>query len=302
MSVLVCDSNCELWYTRARELNLDYISMPYTYGGNEYSYDLGEKTDFKAFYTAVRGGEVPKTMALNPEDYKAFLRRYFEKGEDVLYVSFSHAMSGTFTQLSKALDDLKTEFPARTCTVFNTNSICLGAGIQAEAAAMLKNSGASDDEIIKFLEQFTHRIALYFAVDDLMHLKRGGRLSATSAVAGTLMNIKPVLTINSEGSLNVYQKVIGRKKALRTIAEKVATELTGTEYSVYVVDADCPADGDELAELIAKRRPEAKIVRQPIGPVIGTHCGPGTFGVIFVADKRPIPLGIKADKFLRSNK
>lgn len=291
MSVLLCDSNCELWHTRVKELGIDYISMPYCYNGKEYGYDLGEKTDFKDFYSAVRGGAVPKTMALNPENYKEILTPYFKAGEDVLYISFSHHMSGTFAQLDTALEELKKEFPERKCTVFNTNSICLGAGIQVEAAAEMKKNGASDEEILAFLKDFTNRSAMYFVVDDLMHLKRGARLSATSAVAGTLLNIKPMLTMNEEGGLNVCEKVIGRRKAIRALADKVIKGLTGTEYPVYVADADCKEEGDELAELIKKSRPEAKIVRQIIGPVIGSHCGPGTLGVIFVADKRPIALG-----------
>lgn len=292
MSVLLCDSNCELWYTRVKELGLDYISMPYCYGGGEYGYDLGENTDFKKFYDAVRGGTVPKTMALNPENYKEILTPYFKAGEDVLYISFSHAMSGTFAQLDAALKELKKEFPERKCTVFNTNSICLGAGIQVEAAAELKQKGASDEEIIAFLKEFTNRVAVYFVVDDLMHLKRGGRLSAGAAVAGTLLSIKPMLTVNEEGGLNVIEKVTGRRKAVRALADKVIKGLTGTEYSVYILDADCKEDGDKLAELIKAERSDAKIVRQTIGPVIGTHCGPGTLGVIFIADERPVKLKV----------
>lgn len=290
MSVLLCDSNCELWFERVKELNLDYISMPYCYGDEEYGYDLGEKTDFKKFYNAVRSGVVPKTMALNPENYREILTPYFKAGEDVLYISFSHAMSGTFAQLDKALEELKEEFPDRKCTIFNTNSISLGAGLQVEAAAELKQKGASDDEIISFLKEFTNKVAMYFVVDDLMHLKRGGRLSAASAVAGTLLSIKPILTVGADGGLEVYLKALGRKKAMRTLADKVITELTDTNYSVYVVDADCKEDGDELEKMIKAGRPEVKTVRQIIGPVIGSHCGPGTLGVIFVADKRPIPL------------
>ena len=292
MSVLLCDSNCELWYTRVKELGLDYISMPYCYGGGEYGYDLGDNTDFKKFYDAVRGGTVPKTMALNPENYKEILTPYFKAGEDVLYISFSHAMSGTFAQLDAALKELKKEFPERKCTVFNTNSICLGAGIQVETAAELKQKGASDEEIIAFLKEFTNRVAVYFVVDDLMHLKRGGRLSAGAAVAGTLLSIKPMLTVNEEGGLNVIEKVTGRKKAVRALADKVIKGLTGTEYSVYILDADCKEDGDKLAELIKAERSDAKIVRQTVGPVIGTHCGPGTLGVIFIADERPVKLKV----------
>lgn len=291
MSVLLCDSNCELWHTRAEELGLDYISMPYYVEEKEYRYDLGKNTDFRAFYDAVRGGAVPKTQALNPEDYKEILTPYFEKGEDVLYVSFSHKMSGTFNYLDVALRELKEKYPDRKCTVFNTNGISLGAGIQVEQAALMKKAGASDEEILAFLKEFTDRVAVYFVVDDLMHLKRGGRLSGFAAVAGTLLSLKPVLTFNEEGGLSVLTKVGGRKKAISTLAAHVAEELRDADkYSVYIVDADCKEDGDRLRDLILEKRPEAQIVRQIVGPVIGSHCGPGTLGVIFVADRRPIPL------------
>ena len=291
MSVLLCDSNCELWYTRAEELGLDYIPMPYYVQDKEYRYDLGKNTDFRAFYDAVRGGAVPKTQALNPEDYKEILTPYFERGEDVLYISFSHKMSGTFNYLDIALRELKEKYPERKCTAFDTKGISLGAGIQVEQAALMKKAGASDEEILTFLKEFTDRVAVYFVVDDLMHLKRGGRLSGFAAVAGTLLSLKPVLTFNEEGGLGVLTKVGGRKKAISTLAAHVIDELRDEDkYPVYIVDADCKEDGDRLRDLILEKRPNANIVRQIVGPVIGSHCGPGTLGVIFVADRRPIPL------------
>ncbi len=123
-----------------------------------------------------------------------------------------------------------------------------------------------------------------------MHLKRGGRLSGAAAFAGTLLSLKPVLTHDENGGLKVFEKITGKKKALRKMADRVIEELTGTEFPVYIVDADCPDEGDALREMILEKRPEARIIRQIVGPVIGAHCGPGTVGVIFVADKRPVPL------------
>ena len=290
MSVLICDADGELWYTRQEELGVDYIKMPYTYNNEIYYYDLGKDTDFNKFYAAVRGGEMPKTMALNPGEYVEILEPYFAKGEDVLYVSFSHAMSGTFEHLNTALNQLKEKYPERKCTIFDTKSICLGAGIQMEYAAELKNAGASDEEIIAKLTEFRDKVAVYFVVDDLMHLKRGGRLSGIAAFAGTLLSLKPILTIDEKGSLKVFEKITGKRKALRKIADHVINELTGTDYTVYVIDADSPQEGDMLADMIKEQRPDAKIKRQIVGPVIGAHCGPGTIGVIFVADQRPVPL------------
>ena len=290
MSTMIFDSNGELWYTRAEELGLDYISMPYYIDGQEYFYDLGKATDFRKFYDLVRAGNIPKTQALNPEDYKKFLTPYFERGEDVLYISFSHKLSGTFQSLELALRELKETYPDRKCTVFDTNSISLGAGIQVEEAAKLRTKGASDEEILDFLKTFTDRVCVYFVVDDLMHLKRGGRCSGLAAVAGTVLGLKPMLSVGADGGLTVLSKLAGRKKAIRTLAEKAAEELTDESCSVYVVDADCPEEGDRLRDLILEKRPNAHVVRQIVGPVIGSHCGPGTLGVIFVGDHRPVPL------------
>ena len=292
-SVLLIDADGELWYTRQEELGVECISMPYTYNDNEYYYDLGKNTDLKKFYQAIRDGAIPKTMALNPQEYYEIIEKHYAAGNDVLYVSFSHAMSGTFNHLNTALNMLAEKYPDRKTTVFNTNSISLGAGIQMEYAAELKNKGASDEEILAFLKEFTNRSVVYFVVDDLMHLKRGGRLSGFAAFAGTLLSLKPILTIDAEGKLGVLEKVAGKKKAIRSIADKVNKTLTGLEYRVYVLDADCPADGDMLADLIKQAHPDANIIRQTIGPVIGAHCGPGTVGAVFIADQRPIPL--KAD-------
>lgn len=289
MSVLICDSNSEVWYSRLEELGMDYISMPYLIEDKEYYYDLGKNTDFSYFYNAIKNGAIPKTMALNPEDYKAFLTPYFERGEDVLYISFSHAMSGTFNQLHTALNELKEIYPDRKCTVFNTNSISLGAGIQVEEAGRLKKEGKTDEEILAHLRDFTNRSAMYFVVDDLMHLKRGGRLTAAAAFAGTVLGIKPILTVDKNGALAVYEKQMGKKKALRSLADKV---ILGAKdgHTVYIIQADCIEDAELVEKLILEKRPNLTICKQIVGPVVGCHCGQGTVGVIFVADERPIPL------------
>ena len=290
MSVLICDADGELWFTKQEELGLDYISMPYSINGDIFYYDLGKNTDLKKFYDDMRNGAVSTTMALNPQEYVDILEKYFSQGEDLLYVSFSHKMSGTFGHLETALNILKDKYPERKCVIFDTNSISLGAGIQMEYAAMLRNNGATDEEILAKLAEFTHKIGMYFIVDDLVYLKRGGRLSAFAAFAGNLLGLKPILSTDAQGGLNAVEKIAGKRKAIKAIAEKVAKNLTDTSFPVYVLDADSDKDAELLVSLIKEKRPDANITRQMVGPVIGSHCGPGTIGVIFVANERPIPL------------
>lgn len=290
MSILICDADGELWFTRQEELGVDYISMPYSINGDVFYYDLGKNTDLKKFYNDMRNGAVPTTMALNPQEYVDILDKYFAEGQDVLYVSFSHKMSGTFDHLRVALTELAEKYPDRKCTIFDTKSISLGAGMQMDYAATLKNDGATDEEILAKLADFTNKVAVYFVVEDLVYLKRGGRLSTFAAFAGNLLGLKPILTLDSKGGLNALEKIAGKRKAIKAIANKVVKSLADAPFPVYVLDADCPADGDLLESLIAEKRPDAKIIRQTVGPVIGAHCGPGTVGAIFVADQRPIPL------------
>lgn len=205
---------------------------------------------------------------------------------------------GNLSESRRGGKKLKEEFPDRKFTVFNTKEISLGAGLQVKYAAELWRTGASDGELFKFLNEFTNRVATYFACDDLMYLHKGGRLSLTSGIFGTILGIKPVLTFNEEGGLSVVYKVRGRKRTIRNLARRVVED--GVEldkYEVYVVDADCGEDGDLLARLIKEGRPEAEVKRQIVGPVIASHCGPGTLGVIFVAKERPIKLSVPEQEF-----
>ncbi|MEG1705906.1 MAG: DegV family protein [Clostridia bacterium] len=288
---LICDSDCELWFTQVEKLGIDCISMPYTVGDKEYFYDLGKDTDFASFYRLLRSGVASKTSAINPEGYVQFLEPIFSAGEDVLYVSFSHKMSGTFEHLKTAEDILKKKYPERKITTFDTNSISLGAGIQVEEATKLYKAGKSLEEILTFLQEFTNKICVYFVVDDLMHLKRGGRLSSSAAFAGTLLGLKPILTFDEHGGLKVIAKTMGKNKAILDLASHINNEVIDDElYNCYIIDADCGREGDRVAELVRAKHPKLNVVRQIIGPVIGSHCGPGTLGVIYVGKVRPIPL------------
>jgi len=283
MSVLFCDTNCELWYDKAEQLGLQVIRMPYTLDGNQYYYDLGKATDFAHFYKRMREKSMPSTQGLNKFDYIDYFQPFLEKGEDIFYITFSHQLSGTFEYMYQAIAELKEQFPDRKITVYNPKSICMGAGIMVLHAARLWKQGATDEQLIEFLDEFRKHVAVYFAVDDLFHLKRGGRLSTAAATIGTMLKLKPVITINDEGKLVIFSKEKGMPMVINKFASFVADQGGKfDEYDVYVLDADCKEDGDKLAEKIkAATGGKANVVRQTIGPVIATHCGPGTVGVVF---------------------
>ena len=288
MSVFFTDSNCELWYTEIKKLGIEYISMPYTLEGVEKGYDLGETHDFKKFYSKIRKGLVPITSALNPQEYLSIWEPYLAQGEDILYVSFSSRMSGTFEYMNQAIDVLKQKYPERSIKYVDTLSISMGAGLIVYEAAIMHKRGATDDEIIQFVEKFRDEVTIYFVVDDLMHLKRGGRISATSAVFGTVLGIKPVLTVDNTGRIVSVGKVKGRKKSILELVEKFKSLGENVaDYPIAIMHADCEDDAmflkSKIEEIVGK---DATIWVQPVGPTVGTHCGPNTLGIAFHAKRR----------------
>lgn len=282
MSRFFCDTNGEIWFTRFDELHVDCIRMPYTVNGEEKLYDLGRTTDNRAFFDAMRGGANVKTQALNENDYLTYFEPILQGGEDVLYVHFSRAMSGTFESMDKAIAALKEKYPDRKITTVDTKHISMGAGMVMYYAALKHNEGASDEEVVRFVETFRDRVKVYFTVDDLVYLKRGGRLSAFKAAMGTILGIKPIISMSDEGKLVNIGSVKGRKKALRTVVEYLTSDDADTEYPISIMNADTDDDVALTVEMIREKYPQAQIWEQTVGPVVGCHCGPDTVGMIFV--------------------
>ncbi len=281
MSRFFCDTNSELWYTRAEELNVGIIKMPYTLGSEMNFYDFGKETDCKGFFDAMRKGESAKTQALNMDEYIEYFEPVFASGEDVLYVTFSQKMSGTFNSMRLALEHLREKYPERTVTAVDTEKISYGAGIIVEEAAKLHAGGASDADIVNFVEYFKHRISIYFTVADLKYLVRGGRISAVAGAVGNILNLKPVIG-TLDGKLVSLFKVNGRKKSIYSLVEKLSTDGVDTKYPITILQADSEHDAGFMKDAILQKYPDAKINVQVIGPVIGAHCGPDTLGLVFV--------------------
>ena len=283
MSVFFTDTDCEMWFTDAEKLKMNVIGMPYTINGQEYVYDYGKNTDFEAFYREMKNGKIATTSALNAQDYLNYFEPVFARGEDIFYVHFSSELSGTFDSMRNALNILKEKYPERKFTEFDTLNISVGAGIQAIEACKLHNSGASDEEVLEFLKTFRDKVAIYFYVDSLQYLRRGGRISAVSSVMGTLLNLKPILSVSPNGKLEKLTVVKGKKKAEDFLFEKFEKEyLEDDKYEIYILDACNKEVGDALAERIRTAGKKVTIRRFEVGPVVGAHAGPGTVGCIFV--------------------
>ena len=282
MSKFFCDSNCELWFDKVESLGINYISMPYTVGDNEYYYDLGKNTDNRKFFEDMRKGAVPKTSALNMQNYIDYFEPVLKQGEDIIYVTFSHKMSATFESMAKAIEQLKQTYPERTVSVVDTKHISMAAGIVVYYAAKLHNEGASDEEVVKFVESFRERVKCYFTVSNLIYLKRGGRLSSFKAFVGTLFDIKPIIS-NIDGKLENIEKSKGRKKSLKDLTCYLEKDKVDLSYPIVIMNADCDPDSDYTVSAIREKYPDAEIWEQLVGPVIGSHCGPDTIGMIFVA-------------------
>ena len=282
MSRYFCDSNSEIPFARFKDLGATLIRMPYTVNGEEHFYDLGENTDTKAFFDGMRACAVVKTQALNSYDYMQYFEPVLAAGEDILYVTFSHAMSGTFAAMQTAIDELKEKYPTRTITTVDTYGISMGAGMVAYHAAIKHNAGASDAEVVRYVEDLRKKVACYFTVADLEYLKRGGRLSSFKAAMGTLFNLKPIIMTNADGALVNTEKVKGRKKSLHRLVEFMDEGEIDESYPAVIMNADADEDAQYVADLIGEKHPGVEIWMQPVGPVVGCHCGPETIGLIFV--------------------
>ena len=282
MYQLFCDSNCELWHTTVKELGLNVIRMPYFVDGEEYFYDMGENTDFKAFFDKMRAGITPKTAALNEYAYTEYFEPILARGEDIYYITFSHQMSATFNSMKNVIAQLKEKYPEREIRFKDSKLISLGSGFVSYYGALKYKEGATMDELDAYLDDLIEHTAVYFAVDDLTYLYRGGRVSGVSKVVGNLLGIKPILHFNEEGKIVNIDKVKGSKKALATLLNYMKTKGSDVEkYKVFVLQADCKEEAETFVQSIKAAFGDLDIEIQPVGPVIGSHCGPGTIGLVF---------------------
>lgn len=286
---LVTDTSSNLVDDVIERFGIHVLPLQFTVDGTAYqSYLKGEKSDLKRFYTMMREGKVITTSLPILSASDKTLRGILERGKDLLYLGFSSGLSGTFQATALLLDQLAREYPERTVLYVDTLAASGGEGLLVYKAALMASEGASIREVRDWVEENKLRLAHWFTVDDLMFLFRGGRVSRTSAWAGTMLNIKPVMHVDDEGHLVPLEKVRGRKKSIQGLFKHMeATALEPVEeQTVYITHGDCPEDAKALADLIRKRWEGIDITINYIDPVIGAHSGPGTLALFFLATGR----------------
>ena len=285
--ILMTDSDSDLPYALKVQYDIPVVYMPYTLDGKEYFDDLGQTLDHKTFFDAMREGAHPTTSALNEAVYEEYFEPILQEGKDILFLAFSSQLSMTINAIRAARETLLEKYPERKMIVVDTLSISGPQTLLVLKAHEMYREGADIETVAKWVEDNKLRAQAFFTVDDLKYLQRGGRVSATAAALGTLLDLKPILTETREGKLAAAQKVRGRKKALGYMVDKAAECITDpAESIVLVLHADAKEDASKVAIMLHDRIPNVTVRIENVGPVIGTHAGPGTVAVCFIGAER----------------
>lgn len=285
--VITADSNSDLLEKYIKEKNIGVIPHYYDIDGVTYGDEINLTP--KEFYDKMRGGKMPTTMASNPEVIRETFQNYIDKGLDILHISFSSALSGGCSNVMAGARDLCEENPDAKIIVVDTLNASLGEGMFVMKAVMMKEEGKTIDEIASWLEDHKMEFCVRFTVDDLNHLQRGGRISKTTALIGSIMNVKPLLYINEEGQLVPLASSRGRKKSLVTICNNMIESMgkyKDEEDYVCIAHGDAIDDANYLAKLVKDALPHKQIIINTISPSIGSHSGPGAIGLCFMGEKR----------------
>lgn len=285
--VILTDSCSDLPLDYIEDNKIPYLSFIYELNNAEYEDDFWKTADYKEFYNVLRRGGTATTSQVNVKRYYDEFKKYVQQGKTVIYVGFSSALSGSVDSAKLAREQILEEFNNADITVIDSKSASLGEGLLVYYAYDMLKKGHSKEEIISCLEENKLKVNHWFTVEDLNYLKRGGRISGATAIVGTLLNIKPVLFVNDEGKLIPYEKVKGRRKALKTLVEKLKVKMVDSEEKIIAIShSDCIEDAEYVKKLILEQYKVKEVIVSNIGPVIGSHTGAGVVALFFIGDSR----------------
>ena len=283
---IVTDSACDLPKAMLQELDVTTVALTVNFRG-EIRTDSVADAEVKELYDAMRAGEVATTAAVNPDGWACVMEPVLAAGNDVLVMAFSSGLSTTYQSAVIAASELREKYPQRKIIVVDTRAAALGQGLFVWHTCKKRDEGLSLEELAAWAEENRHHVAHWFTVDDLVYLKRGGRVSAATALVGTMLNIKPVLHVDNEGHLISMVKVRGRKAAVNTLVAKMG-ELGGNwdNSTVFICHADCIDDAQRLAEIVKEKCGVQETFIGNLGAVIGSHAGPGTLALFFMGNEK----------------
>jgi DegV family protein with EDD domain len=286
--IIMTDSSCDLPAGLAAELELEVLPLSVLIDGKSYVNYLDERDiTFADCYAALRAGKNATTSAVNVEAFVQAMEPHLQAGEDILYLGFSSALSGTYNAGAVAAQQLAEKYPERKLYAVDTLSASMGQGLLVYLTVQQKRAGATIEQARDYAEAQKLHLCHWFTVDDLNHLHRGGRVSATSAVLGTVLNIKPVLHMDNEGRLIFMEKVRGRRNSIKRMLEKMReTAIEPEKQIVFMSHGDCLEDAEYLAGRIREEWGVKDVVINYVGPVIGAHSGPGTLALFFLGTER----------------
>ncbi len=286
--VIITDSAADLDQAMVDELEIRVVPLSLTLGGSTYrDYPDRRELDPKEFYARLRAGEVGTTSAVNLADAKEYIEPVFQAGQDVLFLAFSSGLSSSCQAVRLAAQELEDAYPERKCYVVDTLCASLGEGLLVYLTAKRRQAGASLEEARDYAEENKLHLCHWFTVDDLQFLKRGGRISATTAMLGTMLSIKPVLHVDDEGHLISMSKARGRQASIKALVDKAAELAIQPEgQTMFICQGDCMEDAEYLANLARERLGVKTIHIGYTGPVIAAHSGPGTLALFFLGTHR----------------
>lgn len=285
--VITTESNSELPFAWEDETGVSVLRMPYTVNDIEDYYDLGRETDIPAFYKTMRDGATVVTAQRNPNEITEYFEPFLQAGKDILHIAFSSALSGTFNNEVIAAQELREKYPARKIELVDTLAISAPMAQLVERATRMQQEGKTLEEIRDWVEANKQRSCALFTVDSLEYLRRGGRVSGAAAFFGNVLELKPVLYVSPDGKLVPIEKIKGRKKAIKFVIERCAATIDHPEeQTITICQADCMEEAEAVAQYIRDTIKPGDVRINPVGPVIGSHCGPGTIAVCYFARDR----------------
>jgi DegV family protein with EDD domain len=289
--VLTCCSTADMPYEYFRKRNIPFVCFHYHMDGNEYLDDLGQSMPFEEFYGRIAAGAVPTTSQVNVEQYISFFEPHLKDGKDILHISLSTGLSGTYNSACIAREELLKKYSNRKILIVDSLGASSGYGLLTDMAADMRDNDATLEEVYAWVEENKLNIHHWFFSTDLRHYKRGGRISAASAAVGTLLSICPLLNMSDDGKLIPRMKIHGKKHVITEIVQMMKVHAqNGTEYAgkCFISNSACYDDARKVADLIEKNFPRLNgpVMINSVGTVIGAHTGPGTVALFFFGDKR----------------